>query len=202
MVTTTIAGLASALQAPSAQAESHPRWNTIASCESGNKWDTNTGNGYYGGLQFSPVTWHAFGGSRYAPRADQAQRSDQIVVAERVLRVQGWQAWPMCSRPVKKTSPHSLSVGQKHQANEARPQHKTTASVGDRPQQMLNTCHRPRIGDRHTSCSYTVKKGDTLSTIAERHNVKGGWGTVYRNNQRSVGDNPDLIRPGLRIRLF
>jgi hypothetical protein len=56
---------------------------------------TNTGNGYYGGLQFSPSTWRAYGGSGPAAHAS---REEQIAVAERVLAAQGWGAWPVCSR--------------------------------------------------------------------------------------------------------
>jgi hypothetical protein len=71
-------------------------WDAVAACESGGNWSINTGNGYYGGLQFSPSTWDAFGGSAYAPRADLAAKSQQIAVAERVLAEQGPGAWPTC----------------------------------------------------------------------------------------------------------
>jgi resuscitation-promoting factor RpfA len=70
-------------------------WDRIAQCESGGNWATNTGNGYYGGLQFNPATWRANGG---AGMPHQASRSTQIAVAERVLAKQGWKAWPACSR--------------------------------------------------------------------------------------------------------
>jgi Transglycosylase-like domain len=73
-------------------------WNAVALCESGGNWAINTGNGYYGGLQFSPSTWTAFGGTAYAPRADLATRDQQIAVAEKVLAVQGAGAWPTCGR--------------------------------------------------------------------------------------------------------
>lgn len=78
-----------------AQAGTGGRWERIAQCESSGKWSTNTGNGYYGGLQFSPRTWKAFGGQGMPHRASRAQ---QIKVAERILRRQGWKAWPVCSR--------------------------------------------------------------------------------------------------------
>ena len=65
-------------------------------CESSGNWSINTGNGYYGGLQFSPTTWAAFGGLAYAPRADLATQAQQIAVAEEVLLVQGPGAWPTC----------------------------------------------------------------------------------------------------------
>jgi hypothetical protein len=71
-------------------------WTGVAMCESSGNWSINTGNGYYGGLQFSPSTWASFGGLVYAPRADLATRSEQIAVAEKVLAVQGPGAWPTC----------------------------------------------------------------------------------------------------------
>lgn len=68
-------------------------WDAIAACESGGNWNTNTGNGYSGGLQFSPSTWQANGGSG---SAHNASRAEQIRVAENVLASQGIGAWPVC----------------------------------------------------------------------------------------------------------
>ena len=73
-------------------------WDAVAQCESGGDWSINTGNGYYGGLQFSSSTWLAFGGGVYAPRADLAAKSQQIAIAEKVLAAQGKGAWPVCGR--------------------------------------------------------------------------------------------------------
>jgi hypothetical protein len=70
-------------------------WDTLAQCESSGRWNTNTGNGFAGGLQFTPGTWRAYGGVG-SPAT--ASRAEQIAVAERVLAVQGWRAWPACSR--------------------------------------------------------------------------------------------------------
>jgi hypothetical protein len=72
-------------------------WDAIAACESGGNWSIDTGNGYYGGLQFSASTWLAYGGGAYAPTANLATRDEQIAVAERVQAAQGWGAWPVCS---------------------------------------------------------------------------------------------------------
>ncbi|MFJ4684072.1 transglycosylase family protein [Streptomyces sp. NPDC088789] len=72
-------------------------WGCVAACESGGVWDLDTGNGFYGGLQFRPSTWEEFGGLEYAPRADLATRDEQIAVAQEVLARQGWKAWPVCS---------------------------------------------------------------------------------------------------------
>jgi hypothetical protein len=70
-------------------------WDAVAQCESGGNWGTATGNGYYGGLQFTIGTWHANGGQG-SPQ--QASREEQIRVAENVLRTQGMHAWPVCGR--------------------------------------------------------------------------------------------------------
>ena len=73
-------------------------WDRIAQCESGGNWSINTGNGYSGGLQFLHSTWRAYGGQEFASMAYQASRSEQIIVAERILDDVGWGAWPTCSR--------------------------------------------------------------------------------------------------------
>lgn len=69
-------------------------WDLLAGCEAGGNWSTNTGNGFYGGLQFAPGTWSSHGGRGLA---SSASREEQIAVAERVLASQGWGAWPACS---------------------------------------------------------------------------------------------------------
>lgn len=85
-----------ALSAP-ADAASDRTWNRLANCESGKRWHINTGNGYYGGLQFSYSTWRAYGGRKFAPRADLTSRRHQVRIAQHVLHDQGWNAWPACS---------------------------------------------------------------------------------------------------------
>lgn len=70
-------------------------WDRIAQCESGGDWGIHTGNGYSGGLQFLPATWRAYGGRG---QAHHASKAEQIAVANRVLKAQGWGAWPTCSR--------------------------------------------------------------------------------------------------------
>ncbi|AEF41941.1 resuscitation-promoting factor [Hoyosella subflava] len=85
-------------QRPSAPAVSNgSTWDALAQCESTGNWAINTGNGYYGGLQFSQSTWAAYGGTQYAPRADLATREQQIAIAEKTRASQGWGAWPACS---------------------------------------------------------------------------------------------------------
>lgn len=72
-------------------------WDQIAQCESTGNWAINTGNGFSGGLQFTPSTWAGFGGTEYAPAAHMATREQQIAVAKRVQAAQGWGAWPACT---------------------------------------------------------------------------------------------------------
>ena len=72
-------------------------WDALAQCEATGDWSINTGNGFSGGLQFTPSTWAAFGGTEYAPQAWQASREQQIAVAQKVQAAQGWGAWPACT---------------------------------------------------------------------------------------------------------
>ena len=85
-----------ALDAP-AQAASTRTWERLAQCESGGRWHINTGNGYYGGLQISPSTWRGYGGKKFASLPHRASKAEQIKIAERIKRGQGWGAWPTCS---------------------------------------------------------------------------------------------------------
>jgi resuscitation-promoting factor RpfB len=76
-------------------------WDALAACESGGNWAINTGNGFYGGVQFEQNTWERHGGLRYAPRADLATREEQLAIAEVTRARQGWGAWPVCSARVR-----------------------------------------------------------------------------------------------------
>ena len=173
--------------AGTAQAADVDTWNKVAACESTNNWSINTGNGYYGGLQFAQSTWEAFGGTRYAPRADLATKDEQIAVAEKVLDGQGPGAWPVCS--VKAGLTRGGDTPDIHPAGS------TKSSVQDvQPQ----TTPQSRAG---TAEMYTVVHGDSLSGIAEREDVKGGWQRLYAANRKAIGADPDLILPGQRLSL-
>jgi hypothetical protein len=84
--------------AQAASAATSVNWDAVAECESSGNWHTNTGNGFYGGLQFTNSTWKAFGGTKYAARADLATKNQQIAIAEKVLASQGKGAWPVCGK--------------------------------------------------------------------------------------------------------
>ena len=89
-------------------AASSDTWDRLAQCESGKRWNINTGNGYYGGLQFSAGTWRAYGGREFGTNAHLATRAQQITVAERLLADRGWGPWPACSTKLKLTAADAL----------------------------------------------------------------------------------------------
>ena len=82
---------------PDTMPASDSRWDQLAQCESGGDWSINTGNGFSGGVQFLKSTWLAMGGGKFAPDAYLASKAEQIIVAERLLQVSGWGAWPGCT---------------------------------------------------------------------------------------------------------
>ena len=90
-------GLDDAPAAP-AVATSGLNWDAVAKCESNNHWNDNTGNGYYGGLQFSVSTWLSNGGGAYAPRADLATEAQQIAIATMLYAARGSAPWPVCGK--------------------------------------------------------------------------------------------------------
>ncbi|AKK29333.1 transglycosylase family protein [Mycobacterium sp. EPa45] len=107
-VTGAVIGGGSLALAGQAQAAPDTEWDQVARCESGGNWGINTGNGYQGGLQFSPSTWSAHGGGQYAPAANMASKDQQIAIAERVLASQGRGAWPVCGRGLSGATPRNV----------------------------------------------------------------------------------------------
>ncbi|WP_055525908.1 transglycosylase family protein [Streptomyces graminilatus] len=178
-------------------------WNKVAACESTNDWNINTGNGYYGGLQFSQSTWEAYGGTAYAGRADLATRDQQIAVAEKVLKAQGPEAWPVCSVRAGLTrggdtpdvNPSGNGGDSGHSGYSGQLERKSQRTVRDvKPQ----TTPQSQAG---TAEMYTVVHGDTLSGIADERDVRGGWQRLYSANRTTIGADPDLIVPGQRLDL-
>jgi nucleoid-associated protein YgaU len=185
---------------PASPASAAVNWDAIAQCESGGNWRINTGNGYYGGLQFSKSTWRAYGGLAYAPRADLATRAQQIAVAERTLRGQGIGAWPVCGKRAGSTyTPKAKSSSQKRATAKRRATAERTA-----PTRESRSTTRARTGATRSKTGgsvYVVRPGDTLSEIAAAHNVDGGWAALYQHNRKRIGKNPHLIFPGQLLRL-
>src|SRR3981189_681038 len=103
-----VIGTGSIALAGQAGAATDGEWDQVARCESGGNWAINTGNGYQGGVQFSPSTWASHGGGEYAPAAHMASKDEQIAVAERVLATQGRGAWPVCGRGLSGSTPRNV----------------------------------------------------------------------------------------------
>ncbi|MFF4566724.1 transglycosylase family protein [Streptomyces sp. NPDC001435] len=182
-------------------------WDRIAQCESGGNWHINTGNGYYGGLQFSAGTWRAYGGTAYAPTADRASRTQQIAVATKVQHAQGWGAWPTCSARAgaygaAPAAGSSGTAGTKSTNTKSTNTKNTTKAAPAKPSKApkRSTGHTNRGSSRDSSGgNYTVRKGDTLSGIAARHGTT--WQRLYAANKSVIGGDPDMIVPGQRLSL-
>jgi LysM repeat protein len=175
-------------------------WDRIAQCESGGNWHINTGNGYYGGLQFSAGTWRAYGGTAYAPTADQASRSAQIAVATKVQQAQGWGAWPVCSA---RAGASGAAPAAAHTGSSGSAAPKSSVTTKSAPVKSV-PAKTPERSGAHTGRSashgdYTVREGDTLSAIAERHGTT--WQRIYAANKQVIGEDPNLIVPGQRLAL-
>ncbi|MEY9875864.1 hypothetical protein ABH931_005370 [Streptacidiphilus sp. MAP12-33] len=189
VATTGVASAAVALPligATGAHAASVSTWDKVAQCESGGDWSINTGNGYYGGLQFSASTWRAYGGGAYASTANHATKGQQITVAERVLDSQGPGAWPVCGprAGLHKGGPSPV-VGGGSSAGKGK--HHKPAPAPKPP------AHHGGSGN------YTVKPGDTLAKIAAAHHILGGWQKLYAENRATIGGNPDMIHVGEKL---
>jgi len=170
-------------------AQAAPNWDALAQCESGGRWNVSTGNGYYGGLQFSSSTWAAYGGTQYASSAAGATREQQIAIAERVLASQGAGAWPAC------TSKTGWNNGGGTVAAKAAPK-ATPKAATKAPKKAAAPAAAPTAP--RNGADYTVKPGDTLSGIAKELGVDGGWTVIFDRNRDIISD-PDLIFPGQQL---
>ncbi|MFP3990329.1 transglycosylase family protein [Streptomyces sp. E11-3] len=184
-------------------------WDRIAQCESGGNWQINTGNGYYGGLQFAASTWRAYGGTAYAPTADRASKAQQIAVATKVQRAQGWGAWPSCSaRAGASGSAPGAAAAPAPKAPRTTPKAPRTTPKAPRADRTPKVAKAPsatgtpkrapaRTNRGASRGTYTVRSGDTLSVIAARHGTS--WQRIHAANRSVIGGDPHLILPGQRL---
>ncbi|MHC5903446.1 transglycosylase family protein [Streptomyces sp. S6] len=214
---TGVAVAAPLMAAGSASAATASEWDAVAQCESGGNWSINTGNGYYGGLQFSASTWAAYGGTAYAATANQASKSQQIQIAEKVLASQGKGAWPSCGVGLSGASygggssssgsnSGSSSSGSSGNRSEAPASSRST----ERQAAPKQSAPKPTSSKTVTTPAgktvkkgdgeYKVVKGDTLSSIAAKHKVAGGWQKLFQLNKDIIED-ADLIYPGQQLHL-
>jgi hypothetical protein len=214
----TAAAATLAFSAPASAHADYSVWNRVASCESGGRWHVNTGNGYYGGVQFSAGTWAGYGGHKYASQANYATRLEQIQVARRVLAAQGADAWPVCGPNA------GLTKANGHATSKALPAHPDRKAHDKRSHKHRHHgahhhgahhhgahhhgahhhgAHHHGAHHHHGTAHhrhYTVRSGDTLSKIAARFDIKGGWRHLYRAN-RSKLSSPNVIHVGQVLRL-
>ncbi|NJC21402.1 nucleoid-associated protein YgaU [Arthrobacter pigmenti] len=204
-----LVGVGLGASAGAANAAPASTWDALAQCESGGNWAINTGNGFSGGLQFTPSTWAAFGGQG-APQ--NASREQQIAVAERVLAGQGWGAWPACSAKLGLTAganptpipaapapaPVQVQAAPQVQVQAApqvqvQPQVQAPAPVVEAPAPVVQApvVEAPAASGE----TYTIQSGDTLSTIADKLGVEGGWQALYELNADTL-IHADLIFTG------
>ncbi|MFJ5877699.1 transglycosylase family protein [Streptomyces sp. NPDC093088] len=215
---TGIAVAAPLMTAGTASAATSSEWDRVAQCESGGNWSINTGNGYYGGLQFSASTWAAYGGTAYASTADQASKSQQIAIAEKVLAGQGKGAWPSCGVGLSGASydggaaegaPQQEQPKQQPKQERKAEQPTTRSEQRQAPKKERQAAPETAKKTVTTPTGKTVKKGDgeyevvagdTLSKIADAQGVKGGWAQLFELN-KDVVENADLIYPGQQLHL-
>ncbi|MFC1430442.1 transglycosylase family protein [Streptacidiphilus sp. N1-3] len=177
-----------------AHAASSSVWDKVAACESSGDWHVNTGNGYYGGLQFSASTWAAYGGTHYADTADRATQAEQITIAQKVLKGQGAGAWPVCSVRAGLTRSNGAAAAKPAVAKSTKAKAPAKAPLKAKaPVKAPVKAEPPAKGH---AVEHTVRHGDTLSGIAEALRIPGGWEPLYAANRAIVGPNPNLILPG------
>ncbi|MFH9982897.1 transglycosylase family protein [Streptomyces sp. NPDC017179] len=204
-----------------ASAATASQWNAVAQCESGGNWSINTGNGFYGGLQFTNSTWAGYGGTSYASRADLASKSQQIAVAEKVLAGQGKGAWPVCGKGLSGAAYTGSAPASSSRSSSAASSGSASSSAGGSSAESTTTRSTERQAANRSATrpapsgtvttptgkkvekgdgEYKVVSGDTLSSIAARHGVHGGWQKLFELN-KDIVDNADLIYPGQRLHL-
>ncbi|WDF33879.1 transglycosylase family protein [Arthrobacter agilis] len=238
-----LTGLGLGAAAGAANAAPASDWDALAQCESGGNWGINTGNGFSGGLQFTPSTWAGFGGQGLPQNAS---REQQIAVAENVLAGQGWGAWPACSAklglnsaanpggvpaqaaPVQaQQAPAQLQVQQAPAQLQVQQVPVQQAPVAQAPVAQAPVAQAPvaqapvapapvapapvveapavqaPVAQSPVTLSgetYTIQSGDTLSGIATKLGIEGGWQALFAANADSV-IHADLIFTGHVLQL-
>jgi nucleoid-associated protein YgaU len=166
-------------------------WDRVAACESGGNWHINTGNGFYGGLQFTASTWRAFGGTAFASRADLASRAQQISVAERVLAGQGWGAWPACSAKLHLSG--TVSGGWAAASTRSSTLHRSSSVARSTVRSPWHAGGR-HVGGRHVGGRHVAAPRTTTTT----HHWSSGTTRRTASTHRAshTGGGEYVIQPG------
>lgn len=214
--------VAATMSMPAANAVDGATWDALAQCESGGNWSINTGNGFYGGLQFTQQSWNGVGMSGSPATATRAQ---QIEAGERLLAIQGWGAWPACSAklglygktgaaptyteptttvaaqsqtqqtytaPAAQAAPAAPAAQAAPAAAPAAPAVEAPAAA---PAAEAPVAAAPVAAPKAAAGTYTVVPGDSLSLIAAKLGVAGGYQAIAAANTDIIY-NVDLIFPG------
>lgn len=176
-----------------ANAASPSTWDKVAECESSGNWNTSTGNGFSGGLQFTPSTWKSYGGTQYASKAKDASREQQIAVAERILQGQGPNAWPNCGKKAGLTKGSGLE-----NQNVSKGSQKSQSSKSQSSKQDSGKSKKSSSSARPAKDMYTVAEGDTLGKIGSKLGVD--WKDLFSKNKGDLQD-PNVIKPGQQLRV-
>lgn len=179
---------ASLVSAGQANAATMAEWEKVAQCESGGRWNLSWGHAdSTGGLQIQDRTWRDFGGTAIAPHAYQATKAQQIMIAEKILAVQGPRAWSVTwngtcpGATLSRTPP-------------------TVPKPVPRPERPAERSEAPSEGK--TGGTYTVKSGDWLAKIARaKLGAADKWRAIYDLNKSVIGGNPNLIHPGQKFKM-
>ncbi|WP_313967867.1 transglycosylase family protein [uncultured Rothia sp.] len=230
-----IGGVAAAtMSMPAANAVDGATWDALAQCESGGNWSINTGNGFYGGLQFTQQSWNGVGMSGSPANATRAQ---QIEAGERLLAIQGWGAWPACSAklglygktgaaptyteptttvaaqsqtqqtytapaaqaapaaPAAQAAPAAVEAPAAAPAAQAAPAAVEAPVAAPAAPAVEAPAAAPVAAPKAAAGTYTVVPGDSLSLIASKLGVAGGYQAIAAANTDIIY-NVDLIFPG------
>ena len=219
--------VAATMSMPAANAVDGATWDALAQCESGGNWSINTGNGFYGGLQFTQQSWNGVGMSGSPATATRAQ---QIEAGERLLAIQGWGAWPACSAKLglygktgaapTYTEPTTVAAQSQTQqtytapaaqaapaaapaapaAAPAAPAAQAAPAAVEAPAApaaapAVEAPAAPAAAPKAAAGTYTAVPGDSLSLIAAKLGVAGGYQAIAAANTDIIY-NVDLIFPG------
>ena len=223
--------VAATMSMPAANAVDGATWDALAQCESGGNWSINTGNGFYGGLQFTQQSWNGVGMSGSPATATRAQ---QIEAGERLLAIQGWGAWPACSAklglygktgaaptyteptttvaaqsqtqqtytapaaqaaPVAPAAQAAPAAVEAPAAAPAAPVAPAVEAPAAAPAVEAPVAAAPVAAPKAAAGTYTVVPGDSLSLIAAKLGVAGGYQAIAAANTDIIY-NVDLIFPG------
>lgn len=210
LATLGLAGAGFMAVAPAASADTASDWDRLAECESGGDWSINTGNGYYGGLQFSQQSWEAVGGSGLP---SDASKEEQIQRAEQLRQMQGWGAWPSCSAQLGLSgepsgTPAAAEASEQQAPTQQEAQVETSQSSGQEAAEQSAPVEKSAPAQKHAPAQadvaasgeiYTVQSGDTISKIADAWGISD-WNDLYQVNADVVAD-PALIYVGQELQI-